>query len=182
MSNLIQKGKFVSFILRHGKKEFEAGLIDEHGWMCVKDLASMNGLSEEIIDEIVKTNNKSRYEYNEDKTKIRARQGHSIPVDVELKEAVITEKNPYLWHGTSDRFIESIKDNGLLPQTRIYVHLSKDEETALIVGKRHGGNTVIICIDAFQMIKDGKVIYISNNGVYNTKSVEPKYFKSIKRV
>ena len=173
---LESKGKFMSFILRHGKEEFEGGLIDDHGWMLVDDLASMKGFTKELIEEIVNTNNKSRYEYNEDKTKIRARQGHSIPVDVELKKAIITKDKPYLYHGTSDRFIESIRKNGLLPQSRQYVHLSGDRKTAINVGVRHGGRTVIIKIDALQMVKDGIDIYISNNGVYNTKKVDPKYF------
>ena len=175
---LENKGKFMSFILRHGKEEYDAGLIDENGWMSVDYLASLKGLSKELIDEIVNTNNKSRYEYNEDKTKIRARQGHSIPVNVEMRKAQITRENPYLYHGTSDRFIESIKVNGLLPQSRQYVHLSGDKKTAINVGLRHGGKTVIIIIDAFQMIQDGIDIYISNNGVYNVKKVDIKYFKN----
>ncbi len=173
---LESKGKFISFILRHGKEEFEAGLIDEHGWMSVDYLVSLKGLSKELIDEIVNTNNKSRYEYNEDKTKIRARQGHSIPVNVEMRKAQITHENPYLYHGTSDRFIESIRKNGLLSQSRQYVHLSGDRKTAINVGVRHGGKVVLITIDALQMVKDGIDIYISNNGVYNVKKVDPKYF------
>ena len=179
---LVSKGKYMSFILRHGKEEYDAGLIDNNGWMEIDYLASLKGYSKELIDEIVKTNNKARYEYNEDKTKIRARQGHSIPVDVGLKEAVITVKNPYLYHGTSEKFLDNIKKDGLLPQTRQYVHLSPDEETAINVGKRHGGETYIIVINAFQMIEDGENIYISNNGVYNVKKVDPKYFVRIEHV
>lgn len=175
---LVSKGKYMSFILRHGKEEYEAGLIDNNGWMKIDDLVSLKGYTKELIDEIVKTNNKARYEYNEDKTKIRARQGHSIPVDVELKEdTTITENNPYLYHGTSDRFLEDIKKEGLLPQSRQYVHLSVDEPTAIDVGKRHGGKTYIIVIDAWKMKCDGEKIYISNNGVYCVKKVNPKYFK-----
>ena len=173
---LESKGKFISYILRHGKEEYNAGLIDEHGWMLVEDLASMKGLTKELIEEIVNTNNKARYEYNEDKTKIRARQGHSIPVDVELKKAIISEDRPYLYHGTSDRFIENIRINGLIPKSRQYVHLSGDRKTAINVGVRHGGKVVLIIIDALQMVKDGIDIYISNNGVYNVKKVDPKYF------
>lgn len=119
--DLVSKGKYLSYILRHGKEEFEGGLIDGNGWMSIDDLVSKKGFTKELIDEIVKTNNKSRYEYNEDGTKIRARQGHSIPADVELREVRPPDR---LFHGTADRFIDSIFKEGLKPQTRLYVHLS----------------------------------------------------------
>lgn len=177
---LEDKGKQLSWLLRHDSHSFVKGLIDEHGWRSVEEIKSKYNYTQELLDEIVETNNKKRYEYNDDKTKIRARQGHSINVDVELKEdTTITENNPYLYHGTSDRFIESIKREGLIPQTRMYVHLSVDEPTAVNVGKRHGGKTYVIKIDAHQMKLDGEKIYISNNGVYNVKKVLPKYFKDI---
>ena len=181
MKNILeQKGREISYFLRHGQKEFEQGLIDEHGWMTLDNLQKITHTTQETIDEIVNSNDKKRYEYNEDKTKIRARQGHSIPVNVELKEATdITPNNPYLYHGTSDRFIDNIKKQGLLPQSRLYVHLSKDQKTAQQVAIRHGGKNCIITINAYQMIQDGCKIYLSNNGVYNTKQVNTKYFVSI---
>lgn len=169
--DLVSKGKYLSYILRHGKEEFEGGLIDGNGWMSIDDLVSKKGFTKELIDEIVKTNNKSRYEYNEDGTKIRARQGHSIPVDVELREVRPPDK---LFHGTADRFIDSIFKEGLKPQTRLYVHLSYDKETALNVGKRHG-NPVVLVIDAKRMYDDGIKFYVSNNGVWLTKFVDKKY-------
>ena len=179
MNDIIIKGKKLAWLLRHDKEAFDHGFIDSNGWRNVKVLCKTYGYTPELLDEIVETNNKKRYEYNEDKTKIRARQGHSIPVDVGLKEANIDELNPFLYHGTSDRFINDIKKDGLLPQTRQYVHLSIDEPTAINVGKRHGGKTYVIKIDALQMKLDGEKIYISNNGVYNVKKVLPKYFKDI---
>lgn len=180
MDNVVEKGKYLSWLLRHDKESYEAGLIDDEGWRRVDELIKNHHYTQELLDEIVETNNKQRYEYNEDKTKIRARQGHSIPVDVGMKEAVdINEFYPYLYHGTSERFIDAIKKDGLRPQTRQYVHLSPDEPTAVNVGKRHGGKTYVIIIDAWQMKLDGEKIYISNNGVYNVKYVDPKYFKQI---
>lgn len=180
---LIDKGKQLSWLLRHDVKAYTLkGLIDEHGWRSVDEICNNYHYTKELLDEIVETNNKKRYEYNEDKTKIRARQGHSIDVDVELNEVsfeYLLHKNPFLYHGTSDRFIEDIKKDGLKPQSRKYVHLSPDEETALNVGKRHGGKTYIIVIDALEMKMDGEKIYISNNGVYCVKKVDPKYFKRI---
>jgi putative RNA 2'-phosphotransferase len=170
---LINKGKHLAFLLRHDEEAFNNGLIDEHGWRQVSELIKNHGYTKNMLDEIVETNNKQRYEYDEHKMRIRARQGHSIPVEVELTEVNDVK---VLWHGTSDRFFDSIMREGLKPQSRLYVHLSKDQETAEIVGKRHGGKLRIIKIDAEQMIKDGEKIWISNNGVYLTKKVEPKYF------
>ena len=176
MDNLIRKGKQLSWLLRHDSESFVSGLIDEYGWRCVDELIKGHGFTQVLLQEIVATNNKQRYENNSDSTKIRARQGHSIPVDVELKEATdITKDRPYLWHGTSERFIESIKVQGLLPGSRLYVHLSGDKDTAYKVGQRHGGTTCIICIDAYQMLLDGKKILKSKNGVYNVNRVESQY-------
>lgn len=168
---LVSKGKHLSFILRHGKDEFKQGLIDIHGWMSIDDLVNKKGFTRELIEEIVITNNKSRYEYNNDHTKIRARQGHSIPVDVELKETRPPDK---LFHGTADRFLDGIFKEGLKPQSRLYVHLSYDKETALNVGRRHG-KPVILSVDAKRMYDDGIKFYISNNGVWLTKFVDKKY-------
>lgn len=81
MNDIIRKGKRLAFLLRHD----EGYQFDEHGWREVSDLIANHGYTMELLDEIVETNNKKRYEYSEDKTKIRARQGHSINVDVELK-------------------------------------------------------------------------------------------------
>lgn len=182
MNNVIERGKYLAWLLRHDKESFNNGLIDEHGWRDVDEIIKNHDYTQSLLDEIVETNNKKRYEYNEDKTKIRARQGHSIPVDVEMKEFIVDEFYPYLYHGTSSRFLEDIKREGLYPQTRMYVHLSPDEETAINVGKRHGGDTYIITINAYKMQKDGMKIYISNNGVYNVKYVDPKYFERITRL
>lgn len=89
----------------------------------------------DILEEIVRTDEKQRYSFNFDKTLIRANQGHSIPVDVELEEKVPPE---ILWHGTGEKYVDSIEAQGLIPKSRLYVHLSKDEITAVKVGQRHG--------------------------------------------
>ena len=133
-NDITRKGKHLAFLLRHDKEAFEDGRINEHGWRQVSELAKL-GYSRSILDEIVATNNKQRFEYSPDKRKIRARQGHSIPVDVELKEATPPD---ILYHGTATKFLESIYKNGILPGTRLYVHLSPDEETAINVGSKHG--------------------------------------------
>ena len=170
---LIEKGKELAFLLRHDKEAFDQCLIDKNGWRQVSELVKSHGFTKALLDEIVETNNKQRYEYDEHKMRIRARQGHSIPVEVELTEVTDCD---VLWHGTSPRFIDDIMKEGLLRMSRNHVHLSPDIETAEKVGKRHGGNLCIIKIDAAQMLKDGVKIWLSNNGVYLTKEVNPKYF------
>ena len=169
---LTSKGKYLSFILRHSLDDFNAGLIDDGGYMSISELLK-RGFTEELIEEIVSTNNKARYEFNDMHTKIRARQGHSIPVDVGLTP---TTPPDVLYHGTADRFIPSILNEGLKPMSRLYVHLSSDVDTATTVGKRHG-KPVVLSIDAKQMVNDGIQFFLSNNGVWLTKYVDTKYIK-----
>ena len=104
---------------------------------------------------------------------IRANQGHSVQVDVELPVADPPET---LYHGTAERFSTSIEAQGLLPRSRLYVHLSSDTKTAEKVGSRHG-KPVIYQVDAGQMCRDGYTFYLSANGVWLTKSVPPRYLK-----
>ena len=170
-NDIIRKGKQLAFLLRHDKEAFKDGRINGHGWRQVSELAKL-GYSRSILDEIVATNNKQRFEYSPDKRKIRARQGHSIPVDVELKEATPPD---ILYHGTATKFLESIYKNGILPGTRLYVHLSPDEETAINVGSRHG-KPFVIKIDCQKMLADDCKFFLSNNGVWLTESVNPEYF------
>ena len=173
MDKVIEKGKELAFLLRHDVDSFEKGLIDKNGWREVSELVKHHGYTNELVDEIVETNNKQRYEYDDQKTHIRARQGHSIPVEVELTEVTDCD---ILWHGTSADALNSIIREGLKPQSRLHVHLSKDKETAEKVGKRHGKYIGVIKINAPQMLKDGVKIWLSNNGVYLTKYVDTKYF------
>ena len=114
--------------------------------------------------------------FNEDKTLIRANQGHSIPVDVELPE----KKPPrILYHGTGEKFVNSIDRQGLLPRGRLYVHLSPDEATAKIVGARHG-KPVIYQVLAGEMADQGFTFYQSVNGVWLTKKVPAEFLRKIR--
>lgn len=166
---------FISLILRH--KPYVIGItLDEHGWANVEELiAKINESGREIdmemLEEIVRTDNKGRYSFNDDKTRIRANQGHSIPVDVELKEAVPPD---VLYHGTASRFLESIKCQGIKSMNRLYVHLSKDYDTAVKVGTRHG-KCIVLAIDTKKMQEDGITFYLSENGVWLTRYVNWKY-------
>lgn len=169
---------FISLILRH-KPEVIGISLDRHGWANVQELIDgINKTGKYSIDmpaleEIVRTDNKQRYSFNEDKTKIRANQGHSINVDVELNEAVPPE---ILYHGTGEKYVESINTEGLKPMSRLYVHLSKDIDTAVNVGKRHG-KPVVYKIFAGEMHRQGYEFYLSENGVWLTKTVPVNFIK-----
>ena len=167
MNDIIRKGKRLAFLLRHDN-DYQ---FDEHGWREVSDLIANHGYTMELLDEIVETNNKKRYEYSEDKSKIRARQGHSVNVDVELKEVIPPD---LLYHGTAETTLSAIMKEGIIKGSRLHVHLSQTEETALNVGKRHG-KPVVLRINAGQMNRDGIKFYLSINGVWLTEYVSPKY-------
>lgn len=169
--DIVRLGKHLAFLLRHDKEAFNEGLIDSKGWRKVNELIHNHGYTREILDEIVETNDKKRYEFNHDKTKIRARQGHSISVDVELTEAT---PPPILYHGTSTNALEGIYSLGILKGGRLYVHLSKDVPTALKVGSRHG-KPYVLEIDTKKMHEDGIKFYLSNNDVWLTEFVDKKY-------
>lgn len=129
----------------------------------------------EILERIVAEDDKQRYSFNDDKTLIRANQGHSIIVDVELEEVQPPE---LLYHGTGEKYVESIDKQGLIPKSRIYVHLSTDEETARKVGNRHG-KPVIYIVNSGEMYRNNEKFYRSVNGVWLTKSVPVKYLNKI---
>ena len=166
--------KYISLILRH-KPEVVGIDLDEHGWANVDELIDginkAQAFTKETLEEIVVTDNKQRYSFNENKTLIRANQGHSIPVDVELEEVVPPD---VLYHGTANRFLTSIEEQGIKPMSRLYVHLSEDFNTAINVGKRHG-KYAALSIDAKKMHEDGVKFYLSSNGVWLTKYIDPKY-------
>lgn len=129
--------------------------------------------SKATLEKIVKTDKKQRYSFSQDKTLIRANQGHSIPVDVELEKK---EPPKVLYHGTGVKSVKAIQEHGLLPMERLYVHLSTDVETATNVGKRHG-TPVIFQVNAEQMQKDGYDFFQSVNDVWLTKEVPTKYLE-----
>lgn len=180
---LKETSKFISLILRH-KPETIGISLDEHGWADVQEMiqginaTGNHHLSEGLLEEIVRTDEKQRYSFNEDHTLIRANQGHSIPVDVELEKVVPPE---ILYHGTGKKYKESIDAQGLVAKSRLYVHLSGDTETARKVGQRHG-SPVIYKIKAAQMHADGYAFYRSVNGVWLTREVPVKYLECMEGV
>jgi len=172
--NITKQSRFLSFILRH-KPEKIGLVLDHNGWANVKELLKKTDMDIETLEEIVLTNNKKRFAFNENKTKIRASQGHSINVDLQLESK---EPPEILYHGTATRFLNSIYDTGLVSKNRIHVHLSSNKEIATKVGQRHG-KVIILEILSGRMFKDGYKFYISDNEVWLTNNVPTKYLRII---
>jgi len=171
----VNLSRFLSMILRH-KPQVIGIKLDKNGWCSVDELlAKMNtfgkNITREELNKIVATDNKQRYSFSEDKKSIRANQGHSLYVELDLKEFVPPS---ILYHGTVERFIGNIKDKGLLKMSRQYVHLSEDLITAEKVGNRRG-KAIILHIEAGKMHKDGFKFYLSENGVWLTDYVPREY-------
>lgn len=169
--------KFISLVLRHRPDVANLSL-DKYGYAQVDELVAYlnkkySGFTVTDLDTIVETDDKQRYSYNNDHTKIRANQGHSFPVDLGLE----AQQPPLLlFHGTSTKYLDSIMKKGIISKSRQYVHLSKDVDTAHTVGLRHGAGTVILVVSANQMWKDGYKFFLSDNGVWLVDEVPTKYF------
>lgn len=174
---LTSLSKFLSLILRHKPETINLSL-DSEGYVDINQLISnINkhsdyNITRTTLDHIVATDSKQRYSYNKTKTKIRANQGHSIPVDLNLTPQIPPE---ILYHGTSKRFLDSILSDGLKPMSRQYVHLSSDSTTAAIVGKRHGDSPIIFMIETKPLINSGYKFYLSENKVWLTDYIPAKY-------
>ncbi|MEM9527465.1 MAG: RNA 2'-phosphotransferase [Bacteroidota bacterium] len=175
--NIVRISRKISLVLRHKPKAIGLQL-DPHGWAQVDDLlrlmtASGTPLSRPDLEQIVAENNKQRFRFSEDGTKIRANQGHSIDIDLQLKPQT---PPPVLYHGTASTSVASIMSTGLHSRKRQHVHLSHDTETATMVGKRHG-KPVILRVDAAAMASDGYEFFCSENGVWLTHEVPVKYLR-----
>lgn len=170
--DLEKKSKTLSYLLRHNPEDL---YMDSKGWVSVSDILNKLQITIDNLKEIVKDNDKKRFGFNDDQTKIRANQGHSINIDLELKEV---EPPEYLYHGTSPTYVKKIlKSGGLSKMKRQYVHLSVDKDTAYNVGKRHSKylNPAIFVVESEKMYKDGFKFYLSENNVWLTDYVPKKY-------
>ena len=168
--------RFASKVLRH-----EPGLVgaelDADGYMAVELLLrgmARKGMqvSFEDLVEVVETNDKRRFSFSEDRKKVRAVQGHSV----RLAGSTVTPADPppVLYHGTAERVVGAILREGLVPQSRIHVHLSKDVPTAIAVGRRHG-KPVVLRVDAARAVADGVQFYLAENGVWLCDRLPPTY-------
>ena len=167
--------KFLSLILRH-KPETIGIQLDKNGWAEVAEILRGMKIHFADLEKVVAENDKQRFSFNDDRTKIRANQGHSISVDVEVEE---TPPPAILYHGTIERNEKSIAERGLLKMNRLHVHLSADIETAKKVAARRTSNALIYKIFAQEMFNDGYKFYKSKNGVWLTEHVPPQYLDRI---
>lgn len=171
-------GRYLCLILRH-KPETIGITLDRNGWADVDALLdgvtrTKMPLNRAMLEEIVATDEKMRYSFNGDGTKIRANQGHSVYVEVEMDEIAPPE---FLWHGTSANNAASIEAGGLNPGSRLYVHLSEDYETAVRVGRRKRGETMVYRVKSGEMARNGFVFWRSSNGVWQSKYVPAMYLE-----
>ncbi|MEM9218344.1 MAG: RNA 2'-phosphotransferase [Cyanobacteria bacterium P01_F01_bin.150] len=163
--------KFLSLVLRHQPEKIGLTL-DAQGWADVDELLALStqhgvALSRDRLIQVVETNDKQRFAFNGDRTRIRANQGHSISVDLALEPQTPPD---ILFHGTATRFLDSIQAKGLISGSRQHVHLSADKDTAVKVGKRHG-KPVVLTVNAAAMVQQGMIFFRSENGVWLTDHV-----------
>lgn len=172
----IKISKALSYWLRH-KPEKIGILLDKNGWTDIAVLIEKAKpeieFTLEDLQQVVADSDKKRFAISEDGLQIRANQGHTTEVELEFKEITAP---PVLYHGTVKEAIEGIKKSGLKPMKRHHVHLSKDKETAEIVGSRRG-KAIILEINTIKMQDEGFKFYVSENGVYLTDFVPKKYIK-----
>ena len=183
MNKLEELSKEISYALRHAPWEYELEM-NEEGWVPVEQLLDAlhrtekwSSICEADLNEMIEKSEKKRHEFADGK--IRAFYGHSMPMKI-LKE----DKMPpnVLYHGTARRFVESISKNGLLPQSRQYVHLSQDIETAENVGKRHDDKPCILIIDAKTAWNDGVKIYFGNEKVWLADAIPSRYIRKMEKI
>lgn len=178
-TNKVKASKRLSFLLRHSPDFISL----DGGWAQVSEILEelkkrYPEMNREILDEIVAEDEKMRYSYDETGTKIRANQGHSVPgVIIEMESPGPPE---FLYHGTATRFLDSIEKTGLLPMSRQYVHISRDEETAWKVGARHG-KPVVLKIQARRFVEEGHTLLLSPNGIWLASAVPPEYFTILRQ-
>ncbi|MFF5766899.1 RNA 2'-phosphotransferase [Streptomyces tanashiensis] len=171
----VKVSKYLSKHLRHQPERI--GLVlDAHGWTEIDALLRATAehgfpITREELDHVVATNDKKRFAI--EGTRIRASQGHTVAVDLDLPAA---EPPAYLYHGTVADRLPAIRSEGLRPMARHHVHLSPDRETATRVGARRG-RPVVLSVDAGAMRRAGHVFHVSANGVWLTDAVPPEFLR-----
>jgi putative RNA 2'-phosphotransferase len=167
--------KHISYLLRH-----KPGLvIDNEGYVLVTDLLTAVKIDRDTLNRIVINNDKQRFSYDPTGTKIRANQGHSIVVNLELKPEI---PPPVLYHGTSRSAFDKVKKEGLQKMNRNHVHLSTNKETAMAVGLRHCPHKteiVILEVNTSRMLVNKHEFYLSSNGVWLTNDIPPQYLTEV---
>ncbi|OLR94235.1 RNA 2'-phosphotransferase [Actinokineospora bangkokensis] len=168
---ITRRSKRLAKALRHDPAG--VGLeLDPAGWVPVADVLRALGLDRATLDEVVATNNKKRFEYDPDGLRIRASQGHTVPVDLGLTP---TAPPDVLFHGTVAAALGAIAVEGIRPMSRHHVHLSPTRDTATAVGARRG-KPVVLEVRAAAMAAEGHQFFRTANGVWLTDEVPPRYF------
>jgi putative RNA 2'-phosphotransferase len=167
--------KLLSLVLRHSPESIGLTL-DANGWADIDALIAGTRkkgmhLSRTLIQTVVRDSDKQRFAISQDGLRIRANQGHSISVDLALPESIPPD---ILFHGTTNRSLLGIRQEGIKPGKRIHVHFSLDEATAMKVGSRHGP-PLVLRVRAGRMHRDGFHFFLSENGVWLTGWVPVKY-------
>jgi putative RNA 2'-phosphotransferase len=176
-SHLVKLSKFLSLILRH-KPQVIGLSLDRQGWANIEeliDLVNQHGipLSRDLLEIVVVTNDQQRFAFNGDRSKIRANQGHSLAINLGLSSC---QPPSELFHGTATRSLASIRSQGLVSGQRQHVHLTADQSTAIKIGQRHGQPTVLK-VAAEAMYLAGFEFFVSENGVWLTDTVPPRYIQ-----
>lgn len=171
----IKVSKYLSKHLRHQPERIGITL-DANGWVTIDELLRATArnnfpITPAELDHVVAANDKQRFAVEDGR--IRASQGHTVPVDLALPPA---EPPMYLYHGTVGRVLDAIRSEGLRPMARAHVHLSPDRETATRVGARRG-RPVVLSVDAAAMHRAGHTFYVSANGVWLTAAVPPAFLR-----
>ncbi|WP_087026590.1 RNA 2'-phosphotransferase [Thaumasiovibrio subtropicus] len=173
--DLVKISKYLSYVLRH--KPDSIGLkLDEQGWALIDELIEKTvdvALTRDLVDLVVETSDKRRFAIGGNGNHIRANQGHSIEVDLQLSVVIPPD---YLLHGTAERNVKSIGESGLTKGSRHHVHLTESLAVAKAVGSRYG-KPVIFTVDARRMHLDGYSFYKTVNNVWLTESVPSQYLK-----
>ncbi len=174
-----EASKFLSYILRHAPESIGLTL-GAGGWVEVDELIRRANQAGQKFDramlfDLVATSDKKRFTLSEDGTRIRAAQGHSVSVELDLAPAVPPSR---LFHGTATRSLAAIRTEGLKPQSRQKVHLSPDRDTAMKVGQRHGA-PVVLEILAAEMHAAGHLFWVADNGVWLADVVPPEFLRGI---
>ncbi|MFJ9679846.1 RNA 2'-phosphotransferase [Streptomyces sp. NPDC101194] len=171
----VKVSKYLSKHLRHQPERIGITL-DANGWVAIDELLRAMArnnfpISRTELDHVVAVNDKRRFAVEDGR--IRASQGHTVPVDLALPAA---EPPAYLYHGTVGHALDAIRSEGLRPMNRTHVHLSPDRETATRVGARRG-RPVVLSVDAGAMHRAGHTFYVSANGVWLTDAVPPAFLR-----
>jgi putative RNA 2'-phosphotransferase len=177
MNDITKTSKFLSYVLRHNPADIGVEL-DEHGWVNINELIDKSNnkgrnITRELLDEVVQTNDKQRFAISKDGLSIRANQGHSLKINLDLPPL---SPPTILLHGTAKKSIAAIRANGLKKMARHHVHLTENREVASAVGKRYG-KLIMLEIDSEKMFEDGFIFFKTANGVWLVESVPVEYIK-----